>query len=377
MKIEFFKHNLGPEEKQSVNRVLDSVFLTSGQEVDEFERNLAQYVGADSCVGLMSCTAALHLSLLALGIGPGDEVITTPMTFVATSTAIMHCGGKPVWVDVEEDTGNLNVDLVERAITESTKAILPVHLYGQMCDMRRIRQLADRHELYVIEDAAHALESERDGVRVGQLADTACFSFYATKSITSGEGGAVTTNSEKLAEKIRILRLHGMNREAAERYRERYKHWDLIELGWKCNMNNIQAALLISQLEKVEEYWKRREFVYKRYLAAFSPMKKVDSPQLYANAKSGYHLFTIWVDPAKRDAILIGLQQRGIGVAVNYRSINLLTKFQKMFGKGRGSFPAAERIGNSTISLPLYPKLTDGETQYVINAIKEVVNETL
>jgi dTDP-4-amino-4,6-dideoxygalactose transaminase len=309
-----------------------------------------------------------------LGIGPGDEVITTPMTFVATSTAIMHCGAKPVWVDVEEDTGNLNVDLVEKAITENTKAILPVHLYGQMCDMRRIRQLADKHELYVIEDAAHALETERDGVRVGQLADTACFSFYATKSITSGEGGAVTTNSEKLAEKIRILRLHGMNREAAERYRERYKHWDLIELGWKCNMNNIQAALLIPQLEKVEEYWNRREFVYNRYLEAFSNMKKVDSPKLYANAKSGYHLFTIWVDPLKRDQILKGIQQRGIGVAVNYRSINLLTRFQKMFGKGEGSFPVAERIGNSTISLPLYSRLSDYEIDYVIRAVGDVLD---
>ncbi|MBW2340004.1 MAG: DegT/DnrJ/EryC1/StrS aminotransferase family protein [Deltaproteobacteria bacterium] len=166
MKIEFYKHNIGSEEKESVIRVLDSVFLTSGEVVDEFECNLAHYVGAHYCVGLMSCTAALHLSLLALNIGPGDEVITTPMTFVATSTAIIHCGAKPVWVDVEENTGNLNADLVENAITENTKAILPVHLYGQMCDMRRIRQLADKHGVFVIEDAAHALESERDGVRV-------------------------------------------------------------------------------------------------------------------------------------------------------------------------------------------------------------------
>ncbi|MBW1715454.1 MAG: DegT/DnrJ/EryC1/StrS family aminotransferase, partial [Deltaproteobacteria bacterium] len=204
-----------------------------------------------------------------------------------------------------------------------------------------------------------------------------CFSFYATKSITSGEGGAVTTNSKKLAENIRILRLHGMNKEAAERYTEEYKHWDLLELGWKYNMSDIQAALLMPQLAKVEQYWKRREYVYRRYLKALSSVKDVDSPKLYANAKSGYHLFTIWVDPKRRDDILKRLQQKGVGVAVNYRSINLLTKFRKMFGKGEGSFPVAERIGNSTISLPLYPRLTEDEIDYVIRTVEEVATRTV
>ena len=373
MKIEFFKHNIGPEEKESVNRALDSVFLTSGKVADEFEHDLAHYVGAQYCVGLMSCTAALHLSLLALEIGPGDEVITTPMTFVATSTAIMHTGAKPVWVDVEKETGNINVDLIEEAITEKTRAIIPVHLYGQMCDMKRIRKIADKHGLFVVEDAAHALESEREGIRVGQLGDAACFSFYATKSITSGEGGAVTTNSKELAEKIRILRLHGINKEAAERYTKRYEHWDLLELGWKFNMSNIQAALLIPQLRKVEQYWKRREYIYKRYKDAFTDLEKINLPKPYANSKSGYHLFTIWVDTKKRDIILKGLQKKGIGVAVNYRAINLLTKFQEVIGKGRGSFPVAERIGDSTISLPFYPKLKDDEIDYVVTSLKEVL----
>lgn len=373
MKIEFYKHNIGPEEKESVGRVLDSIFLTTGQTVRNFEGELAAYVGARHAVGVTSCTAALHLSLLALNVGSGDEVITTPMTFVATSTAIIHAGAKPVWVDVEKETGNINVDLIEEAITEKTKAIIPVHLYGQMCDMQRIRKIADKHGLFVIEDAAHALESERDGIRVGQLADTACFSFYATKSITSGEGGAVATNSKKLAEKIRILRLHGINKEAAERYTKRYERWDLLELGWKYNMSNIQASLLIPQLKKVEQYWKRREYIYKRYRDAFSELEKINLPKPYANSKSGYHLFTIWVDPKKRDIILKGLQKKAIGVAVNYRAINLLTKFQRIFGKDRESFPVAERIGDSTISLPLYPKLKEDEIDYVVTSLKEIL----
>ena len=375
MKVEFFKHNIGTEEKESVNKALDSVFLTSGTVADEFEYDLAHYIGAQYCVGLMSCTAGLHLSLLALDIGPGDEVITTPMTFVATSMAIIHAGAKPVWVDVERETGNINVNLIEGAITEKTKAIIPVHLYGQMCDMKRIREIADKHRLFVIEDAAHALESERENIRVGQLGDAACFSFYATKSITSGEGGAVTTNSKELADKIRILRQHGINKEAADRYIKEYEHWDLLELGWKYNMSNIQAALLIPQIKKIEQYWKRREQVYTRYRDAFSDLENIHLPRLYVNAKSGYHLFTIWVDPKKRDVVMKRLQKKGIGVAVNYRAIHLLTKFKQVFRKRQGSFPVAEGIGDSTISLPFYPKLKEYEIDYVIASLKEIVNE--
>ena len=375
MKIEFYKHNIGHEEKQSVNNILDSVFLTTGEAVDQFERDLAHYVGAQYCIGLMSCTAALHLSLLAVNVGSGDEVITTPMTFVATSTAIIHAGAKPVWVDAEKETGNINVDLIEEAITEKTKAIIPVHLYGQMSDMKRIRKIADKHGLFVIEDAAHALESERDGIRMGQLADTACLSFYATKSITSGEGGAVTTNSYELAEKIRILRQHGINKEAADRYTKEYEHWDLLELGWKYNMSDIQAALLIPQLKKVEQYWKKRQYIYNKYADAFKGLKNVNVPELYPNSKNGYHLFTVWVKPPRRDIILKKMQKKGIGVAVNYRAIHLLTKFTQLFGKGRGSFPVAERIGDSTISLPLYPKLKDNEIDYVIDSLKDILNE--
>lgn len=374
MRVEFFKHNIGPEEKRSVSEILDTVFLTTGDTVVRFEEAFAEYVGADACIGLTSCTAALHLSLLALGIGPGDEVITTPMTFVSTSLAILHAGATPVWVDVEPDTGNLNAELIEDAITERTKAILPVHLYGQMCDMKRIRAIADRHRLFIIEDAAHALEGWRDGVRVGELSDAACFSFYATKSITSGEGGAVTTNSPDRAEKIRVLRLHGIDAEAADRYTKMYRHWDLIDFGWKYNMDNIQAALLLPQLRRVDACWKRRREIAFRYRESLSLIPGIRMPAVADATDHGHHLFTVWVDPGSRDEIIARLQKRGIGVAVNYRSINLLSKFLERFGKGRGSYPESERIGDSTISLPLYPRLTDEEVQYVISSVRDIVS---
>lgn len=373
MKIEFYRHNIGDEEKESVSNVLDSLFLTTGPEVKKFETALAEYVGAAHAIGVSSCTAALHLSLLALGIGPGDEVITTPMTFVATTTAIMHTGATPVWVDVEASTGNINAELIEAAITEKTRAILPVHLYGQMCDMRRIREIANRYNLFIIEDAAHALESSRDGVRVGELADTACFSFYATKSITSGEGGGVTTHFPDIAETIKKLRTHGINKDAVDRYADTYEHWDMDLVGWKYNMDNIQAALLLPQLSKSGLYWTRRKELHERYQLLLASIPGIRFPVCLANSQHGYHLMTIWVNPEKRDNILVELGRREIGTAVNYRSINLLSKLMETFSKQRGSYPVSERIGDATITLPLYPKLQNAEVDYVVHSLKEIL----
>jgi dTDP-4-amino-4,6-dideoxygalactose transaminase len=206
-RIEFFKHNINDEDIKRVNSVLRSIFLTTGEVVKEFEEKFSTYIGSRYTIGVTSCTAALHLSLLAGGIGPGDEVITTPMSFCATANSILHAGARPVFVDVEEDTGNLNHELIEKAITERTKAIIPVHLYGQMCNMKEIKRIADRYNLKIIEDAAHSIEAIRDGIKPGQLSFTACFSFYATKNITSGEGGAVVTNDGTVADKLKVLRL--------------------------------------------------------------------------------------------------------------------------------------------------------------------------
>lgn len=373
MKVEFFKHNVDADDIKQVLDVLQSIFLTAGTNVSNFEEEFSSYLDIPYTIGVNSCTAALHLSLLAWDIGVGDEVITTPMSFCATSNAVMHAGATPVFVDVEEETGNINAELIEDKITERTKAIIPVHLYGQMCDMRKIREIADRHNLIVIEDAAHCIEGIRDGIRVGQLGDAACFSFYATKNITSGEGGAITVHDPQKDEILRMLRLHGIDKSAADRYTKKYQHWDMPILGWKYNMDNIQGALLIGQLKRIEKLWQMRESKWLKYEEAFSEMKNLKLLTNLPNTKHARHLFTILVSENKRDAMLHFLQTRGIGVAVNYRPIHLLSYYRKRFGFEDGAFPIAEYIGKSTISLPLYPLLRDDEQEYVIKVVKEML----
>lgn len=370
-KIEFFRHSISKDDIKRINNILKSIFLTTGEEVEKFEQRFSHYIGKRYTIGLTSCTAALHLSLIALGIGHGDEVITTPLSFCATANAILHAGAKPVFVDVEEETGNLNTALIEQAITKKTKAIIPVHLYGQMCDMKNIKKIAKQYNLKAIEDAAHAIEASRDGIRVGQLSDAVCFSFYATKNITSGEGGAVSTDSKTLAETFRMLRLHGINKDAAERYTKHYQHWDMLALGWKYNMDNIHAALLIGQLARIEGLWEKRNRLWKIYKEELRKIKDIRLLKTLSNLKHARHLFTILVPPKKRDSLLLALQDRGIGVAVNYRPIHLLDYYQKTFGYKIGDFPVAEKIGEMTISLPLYPSLTKTEVRYIVKALKE------
>ena len=372
MKVEFYKHNISQIDIDNVINVLNSFILTTGEVVDRFEQDFSHYMGCKYIVGMNSGTAALHLSLLAYGIGPGDEVITTPMTFIATANAILHAGAIPVFVDVEPETANINANEIEGAITSKTKAILPVHLYGQMCDMKKIRKIADIHKCIVIEDAAHTIEAVRDGVRPGELGDAACFSFYATKNITSGEGGAVGTNNEEIAMNLKKLRLHGMSSSAADRYSKRYQHWDMEMLGWKFNMDNIQAALLIDQLKRIDRNWQRREAICQMYEDAFKVNKHVTCLKILPGSKSARHMFTIMINPEKRDNVLWQLQEKGVGVAVNYRAIHLLTYYSQRYGYKRGMFPVAERIGDSTITLPLYPRLKDEEVRYVIQAVKDV-----
>jgi len=372
MKVEFYKHSVSQKDIDNVVKVLNSTFLTTGEVVNQFEEALSQYLGCKYAVGVTSCTAALHLSMLAYGIGPGDEVITTPMTFIATANSVIHAGATPVFVDAEPETGNINANLIENAITSRTKAILPVHLYGQMCAMKKIRKIADKNHLVVIEDAAHAIEANRDGIRPGELGDAACFSFYPTKSITSGEGGAIATNNKEVDGRLEKLRLHGMSKGASERYSKRYEHWDMEMLGWKYNMDNIQAALLLNQLEHIEQFRDRREEICQGYEQAFKGLPGVNCLEIVPNSKSARLMFTILVPPEKRDNILWQLQEKGIGVAVNYRAIHLLTYYRQRYGYKRGMFPVAENIGDSTITLPLYHKLKNEEVRYIIQAVKEV-----
>ncbi len=371
MKIEFYRHSIDDSDIKRLNKILKSIFITTGEAVRDFENELQAYLNAKNAIGVTSCTAALQLSLLAWGIGRGDEVITTPMSFCATANAILHVGASPVFADVEESTGNINADLIENKITGKTKAIIPVHLYGQMCDMKRIKQIADRYGLIVIEDAAHCIEGVRDGIKVGQLGDAACFSFYATKNITSGEGGAIATNDFDKAELLRMLRLHGIDKSAADRYTKKYDHWDMPVLGWKYNMDNIQAALLLGQLKRIDKLWKKRDQLYRKYEDAFGSLKGIKLMKTVPNSRHARHLFTIQVSESKRDSMLGALQKREIGVAVNYRAIHLLKYYREKFGYKEGDFPEAEEIGRRTISLPLYPLLKDEEVNFVIEVVLE------
>ena len=371
--IPFFQHDLGQPELDAVREVLSGPILTTGAVVERVERRLAEYLQAGHVLTVTSCTGAMHLSLLALGVGPGDEVITTPMTFIATSTAIMEAGATPVFVDVEEKTGNLDVTKVEAAITPRTRAILPVHLYGQMCDMQALRAIADRHRLYLIEDAAHCIEGERDGIRPGQLSDTACLSFYATKNLTSGEGGAIVCNDTVLAERMRLLRLHGMTKTAYDRSREGYQHWDMVALGWKYNMDNIHAALLLPQMDRLHATWKKREEVARRYQELLVEVPGLTWPQTLPGVKHAHHLFPVWIVNGRRDQVVAGLQERGIPTVVNYRAIHLLTYFRERFGFKPGAFPMAERIGDAAVSLPFYPGIPAEHVAAVADGLRSLL----
>jgi dTDP-4-amino-4,6-dideoxygalactose transaminase len=373
MGIDFFRHDLGREELDAIAEVFAGPILTTGDTVRRFEERFAAYLGRRHAIAVTSCTGALHLSLRAKGIGPGDEVISTPMTFIATATAIIEAGARPVFVDVEPETGNIDAAKIEAAITPRTRGIVPVHLYGHLCDMRAIRAIADRHNLAIVEDAAHCIEGNRDGVNPGQLADTACFSFYATKNLSCGEGGAIVTDDDELAQRLRLMRLHGMTSSAAHRQREGYRHWDMVTYGWKYNLDNIHAAILLPQLDRLEAKWQQRAALVAHYQSALARVPGVRLPAILPGTRHAHHLFPAWLEPTARDEAIAALQQQGISVMVNYRAIHELTYFRETLGHVRGDFPEAERIGDSTISLPFYPGMPFDHADRVAECLAHVM----
>lgn len=375
MMIPFYVHDLGKAELDSIAEVFRGPILTTGDTVGKFEREFADYFACKHALGVTSCTGALHIALLALGVGPGDEVITTPMTFIATANAICEAGAKPVFVDVEADTGNLDARRIEAAITPRTKAILPVHLYGLMCDMRTIHQIAEKHRLAIVEDAAHCVEGQRDGIKPGQLSDAACFSFYATKNLTCGEGGALVTNRTDLLEPLRLLRLHGMTKTAADRQREGYKHWDMSVLGWKYNMDNIQAAMLLPQLKRLSQKLERRHSIAATYDAALAGIPSVRRPATMPNSVHARHLYPVRVPAGKRDKVVERLTREGIGTVVNYRAIHLLTYFSRMLDHHAGDLPRAEAIGDESLSLPFFPDMTEEQVLRVVDVLRAAVSD--
>lgn len=374
MKVEFYKHNLDNKDKNSLKKILDSYFLTTGNEVKKFEDIFSKYKNSKYCVGVSSCTEALFLTLKGLGISTNDEVITTPLSFIASSNAIEYCGAKPIFVDVEESTGNINANFIEEKINKNTKAILIVHMYGQMCDVKKISKIAKKYKLKLIEDCAHCIEGERDGISSGELSDAACFSFYATKNITSGEGGAITTNNKDLYDWLIMARSHGMSKNAIDRYQKKYEHYDMEILGYKSNMTNIEASLLINQISRINKFLKIKEKIAKKYNTAFMKNPKIKILIPLEKSKHARHLYTIQVDPKMRDKIIKSLQDKNIGVAVNFRPIHLMKYYKNKYGYEKNDYPIAEKIGNSTITLPFYPKLTKKEIDYVIKSVLESIS---
>jgi dTDP-4-amino-4,6-dideoxygalactose transaminase len=365
-------------DEQAVLETLRSGWLTTGPRTKGFERELARYTRSAHCVAVNSCTAALHLALQVCGVGPGDEVVTSPITFASTANVIVHCGATPVFADVDADTVNLDPAALAAAITARTRAVIAVDFAGHPCDYDAILPLARAHDIAVIEDAAHAIGAAYRGQPVGGVADLTAFSFYATKNITSGEGGALTTNRADWAEQAAILSLHGISRDAWKRYTaEGYRHWDIIAPGYKYNMFDLQAALVSSQLARIAEFQARRAVLKARFDAAFGTMPELQLLGERPGVTHAYHLYPVVFSAERltvdRDAIMNALQAENIGIGVHFRAVHLHPYYVERFRFARGMFPRAEYYSDRAISLPLYPKLTDREADDVIDAVRKVV----
>lgn len=367
------------DEIDEVVRCLESGWIGTGPRVAQFEKEFAAYKEQAFAAAVSSCTAAMHLSVLAAGLGEGDEVITSPVTFCATVNAIIHAGATPVLADIDARTMNIDPAEVEARITPRTKAILPVHFAGRPAEMDALTEIAKRHELKLIEDCAHAIETEYHGRKAGTFGDFGCFSFYATKNVTTGEGGMVLTRNEEDLARIKMLALHGMSKDAWKRFSdEGYKHYYVVETGFKYNMMDLQAALGIHQLRRVESNWGRRQEIWQQYNRALAdlPIKLPTAPD--PDTRHGYHLYTILIDEescqTSRDEFLEAMTRSGVGVGVHYLSIPEHPVYQEKFGWRPEDYPNAMRIGRQTVSLPLSAKLTEEDVQRVIKAVKATLS---
>jgi dTDP-4-amino-4,6-dideoxygalactose transaminase len=375
--LPFHRPWIDETDEQAVVETLRSGWLTTGPKTKQFEKELAAYVGATHCIGVNSCTAALHLALDAVGVQRGDEVITTPMTFAATANVICHRGARPVFVDVEPDTQNIDPALIEAAVTAQTRAIVPVDFGGQPPDMDAIKAVASRHGLPVIEDAAHSIGAEYKDVRIGSVADLTAFSFYATKNITSGEGGALTTNNDEWAERIQMMSLHGISRDAWKRYSDAgYRHWDIIYPGYKYNMFDLQASLLLSQFKRIDMFWARRRILTARLTEGLGDVPEIATLAERPFVTHAYHLFPVIIRTerldADRDTIMNALQAENIGIGIHYRAVHLHPYYQSL-GFRRGMFPHAEYYSDRTLSLPFFPGMSDADVDDVVAGVKKVI----
>lgn len=370
--------SIGEEEIAEVVACLRSGWLGTGPRVAKFEKLFAAYKGVPHAVALSSCTAALHLALIAAKIGPGDQVITTPLTFCATVNAILHAGASPVLVDVDPRTMNLDPAGIEAAITRRTRAIVPVHFAGRPCDMDAIGEIAKRHGLSVIEDCAHAIEAEWRGQTMGTFGDFGCFSFYATKNATTGEGGMLLARREEDAKRIRTLSLHGLSKDAWNRAGETDGgHYAAVECGYKYNMMDLQAALGIHQVARIETNWERRRVLAERYDAAFAdlPLDPPAAPE--PHSRHAYHLYPVLIDEARagvsRDEFIAAMTGEKIGTGVHYRAVTEHPYYQDELEWRPEQTPHATAIGRRTVSLPLSPGVTDADADDVIAAVRKTL----
>ncbi len=365
-------------EQAEIDEVVASMetgWLGTGPKVAQFEKDFSAYLGDGFAAACNSCTAALHLSLVALGLQPGDEVITTPLTFCASVNAIIHAGCTPVLADVDPVTMNIDPDCIRKKITKRTKAILPVHFAGRACNMDAIMAIAEEHDLKVVEDCAHAIETTYKGRHAGTFGDFGCFSFYVTKNVCTGEGGMVMARTEEDIKNVKILGLHGMSADAWKRFSDDgYKHYQVVHAGFKYNMMDLQAAIGIHQLKKVEEYYIRRKEIWEMYQEAFKTMPVGQPAPDEADCRHAYHLYTLMIDPVysgiDRDQLLVRLTKEGIGAGVHYLSIPEHPYYRDRFGWKLEDTPQAVALGRQTISLPLSAKLTDDDVNDVIKAVK-------
>ena len=369
---------IGKEEVMEIQDSIKNRWIGTGPKVARFENDFAKYKGSPFAIALNSCTAALHLSMLASGVGPGDEVITTPMTFCATINAIIHSGATPVLADCDRKTMNIDYREIKKKITKKTKAVLVVHFAGRPCNMGQIVSICKNHSLALIEDCAHAIESEYQGKKTGTFGQLGCFSFYVTKNIITGEGGMVITRNKEMASKIKVLALHGMSKDAWKRFAdEGYKHYQVIYPGFKYNMMDIQAAIGIHQLKRIDNYWKKRKAIWERYNREFAGLPCLLPANPEPHTKHAFHLYTPLIDIKKlgktRDWVLQALTAENIGVGVHYIPVHLHPYYGKTYGWEKGSFPNAEWIGERTISLPLSPALTRNDVQDVCRAFKKAL----
>jgi dTDP-4-amino-4,6-dideoxygalactose transaminase len=376
--LPFARPSIGEEEIAEVVDSLRSGWITAGPKVKRFETEFAAYVGNRHALAVNSCTAALHIALTALDVGPGDEVILPTLTFCSTANVVVHLGARPVLVDVDDDF-NLRPEEVAAAVTARTRAIVPVHYGGQPCDLDALQAIADRHGLPLVEDAAHAVGAEYRGRKIGSPSPRiTCFSFYAIKNLTTGEGGMIVTGDDRLAERMRLLSLHGMSRDAWNRYGASGSwHYEVLEPGYKDNMTDLQAAMGIHQLRKLDGFIERRAAIARRYAEAFAPLPEVVAPIVRPERKHAWHLFVLRLALERltldRAEFIEQLRAQNVGASVHFIPVHLHPFYRDRYGCRPGDFPCAERLYERIVSLPLYPAMTDGDVADVVAAVQSIV----